>query len=178
MLVADAPLPDGECWFRPIVNTGHITRDKTIHGSSFNFSAADPGKPWAIELSGCVVSLHQDAAEIISRGETRAELAQRGFIARQQKVPSKIVFCGFACAKSERLRTNLGTIMTDVFYTPMVSNTAHSDFVVVNGNDDTEVRSWLVRRLRVLGPNDVNILVSTCGPIVTLPVPTASSTAG
>lgn len=43
MVHVDEALPDGECWFRPLTNTTHITNKGPIHGSSLRFSDADQG---------------------------------------------------------------------------------------------------------------------------------------
>lgn len=178
MFVDGEPIPDSECWFRLLTNTAHITREGRVHSSALKFCDADNGRSWMVELSGAIVSLHKDAADIAHLGNKRVEDARLSHIAAQKPIPSKLQFCGAACASTETLRIGVGAITTDVIYTPLKDNRAHSDFVIRNSRDIVLVREWLTKVLSVVSQHNLPDLVATCGSKLAVPVANIPSTAG
>jgi hypothetical protein len=166
-IVIDQPLPDGECWIRVVTNTDHITPSRTVHYQAFKgkaFAASDPGKSWAHELSGRVVSRAGSAAEIVADGERRVENARENLRRANKPVPSKISFVGVMCARATQLRAfPEGKVRTDVLFTPIIEpafgeDPAHSDVVTYNTNEDADidsVRNWLMKTVRVIETNDI-----------------------
>ena len=164
----DQPLPDGECWFRCLTNTGHVTSAGTIHHSALKgqFSPSQ-GKQWAHELSGLVVSLMGDVPQIETHAHARIAEIRKKLIDKGKPVPHAIQFAGVASATTDELRaTAPDRARTDVVYTPLDHNPAHADVVTYQTTSETTldpVRYWLVTILRVTPATELSLLVSSCG---------------
>jgi hypothetical protein len=167
-LVRDGAVPDQECWYRVLTNEDYITRHGTVHYQASKKGAfrRSTQKPWAHELSGRLSSLVTD---ILGEAEAAVTIARSGFTRRGQPIPRKICFVGVACATASKLRAgNEIAITTDVVYTPLDTDNAHSDFVTYGTMADEEldpVRDWLREGLRVIRPQDVEARVASCGAI-------------
>jgi hypothetical protein len=168
-LVPDAPVPGSECWYRLLTNTDHVTRDGTVHYQALKRGAFQPPpeqKPWAHELSGRMASL---VANVSDDAETVIEDIRNRFVQQGKPLPSKICFAGLACAVSSELRTVTALdIATDVVYSPLLEDHAHSNFVTYNTAADEDldpVRDWLRTILRVIKPQDVEVRIASCGQI-------------
>ena len=165
-LVPDNPIPDCECWYRLLTNRDHVTRDKTVHYQALKrgaFQLPEQDRPWARELSGRLSSL---VADICAEAEVEVERIRRLFVERGQKVPSKICFAGVACSAGYELRTTIEVVRTDVVYSPSSTDDAHSDVITyqtVSDEDLDPVRNWLMKTLRVVKPQDIDVQISSCG---------------
>jgi hypothetical protein len=163
------PLPDQECWFRPLTNEDHRTKDNTVHHQALKKRAFLPAvqKAWSHELSGRVVSRAGMAVDITNDAEARVTRARQGFVDRGQSVPSKLKFVGLACATAIELRSNhVGIAPIGIIYTPLPADSAHSDFVTYNTVTDADcdpARDWLIKKLRVVQPPNVSDLLRSCG---------------
>jgi len=177
-MVVDDPLPNGECWFRLITETKHITGDQTVHGSALRFHEADARKGWKSELSGCIASLHSGPDEITARGEALVSQRLQWFLDNNRKVQKGIRYCGVVCAKSEDLRGMVNGLETDVVYTPRLENQTHSDFIIRNTKEYNGAIDWLTKTLKVIKPEAVNSLFSSCGSVLNVSVANIPSTAG
>jgi hypothetical protein len=167
--IVDQPLQDGECWFRCLTNTGHVTSAGTIHHSALRsqFSPSQ-GKQWAHELSGLVVSLMGDVPQIETHAHARIAAIRKKFIDKGKPLPSAIQFVGVASATAAELRaTAPDCAKTDVIYTPL-EHPAHADVVTYQTTSDTlePVRDWLMTILRVTYATNLSLLVSSCGEMV------------
>lgn len=165
-LVPDAPIPDRECWYRLLTNRDHVTRDDTVHYQALKGGAFQPpeqGKPWAHELSGRLSSI---VADICAEAEAEVERIRHRFLERGRNAPSKIRFVGVACAAGLELRTKIEAVSTDVVYSPLSTDAAHSNFVTyqtISNEDLDPVRNWLMKTLRVINPQCIDIQISSCG---------------
>jgi hypothetical protein len=162
----DQPLPDGECWFRCLTNTDHVTSAGTVHNQALKgaFSPSQ-GKKWAHELSGSVVSLMGGIPQIETHAHARIAEIRKKYIARGQTIPSKIQFAGVASATTGELRATVpDRALTDVIYTPL-EHPAHADVVTYQTTTETldPVRHWLTRILRVTSATNLSLLISSCG---------------
>ena len=133
------------------------------------------------ELSGELSSLKPDLAEITNAATAQVAAMKQTFIDRGQRAPSKFAFVGVACASAAELQLPVGTIPTDVIYTPQNGNDAHADFVtrVATDGELDEVKAELTRRLRLI-PNDKLDQLQDCavGAVASTPqtsVPSVSS---
>lgn len=160
------PVPDPECWFRVLTNKKHVTRDGTVHhqalkGNAFAFAG---NKAWTHELSGRLVCLAND---IVIEAEFMVSKVRQGFRDRGESVPSDIRFMGVACATAHELRHTEGCVLQrDVMYTPLPEDSAHSDFVTfatATSSDLEPVCDWLIKLLRVVRPENIDHLVTSCG---------------
>ena len=165
-LTPENPVPDNECWYRLLTNRDFVTRDGTVHYQALKgkaFRSSDQ-KPWAHELSGRIASLVKD---IVVEAESQIKRIQQGFAHRNQPIPSKIRFVGIACATASDLRSiSTQVFATDVIYTPLPTDSAHSDFVTyeTNSNEDLDpVRFLLMETLNVIEPNEIGSQISSCG---------------
>src|ERR1035437_7214331 len=105
---ADDPVPDGNCWFRVLINKKYVTDDGTLAYHALQGPGAfsepdDVNKTWTQELSGRIVSIAGTEADITAEATKRvANIRQR------QKKPSKhLVFAGVASGHTHELRTML-----------------------------------------------------------------------
>jgi hypothetical protein len=160
------PLPDGECWFRCVTNTGHVTSAGTIHHSALKgqFSPSH-GKQWAHELSGLVVSLMGDVPQIETHAHARIAGIRQKFIDKGKPIPRAIQFAGVASATTDELRARVpDRARTDVIYTPL-EHPAHADVVTYQTTSEPldTVRDWLMTILRVTSATNLSLLVSSCG---------------
>src|SRR5262249_3600556 len=145
---------------------------QALKGFGAFFPAAQ--RPWSHELSGRIASL---AADIVNEAEVIVAQIRQNFINKARSVPSKIVFTGVACATAAELRTT-GPLPTDAIYTPDQNDLAHSDFVTyrtINDGDLDPVRERLRQTLRVLKPQDIPQLMTSCGVTATAASPPTRS---
>jgi hypothetical protein len=163
----DDPLPDCECWYRLLTNRDHVTRAGTVHYQALKRGAFRPpegNKRWTHELSGRISSIVTD---ICADAESVIEAIRRRFDQRGQPVPSKIRFTGVACATAAELRrTGEPAKATDVVYSPLPTDTAHSNFVTydtVSDDDLDPIRHWLMNVLRVIEPENIETKIDSCG---------------
>jgi hypothetical protein len=165
-LVADAPIPGSECWYRRLTNRDHVTRDGTVHyqalkGKQFR---RPENKPWTHELSG---GLRSRTPDICAEAEAEIERIRQNYVQQGRQCPSKICFMGVACATASELRAaDLDPIVTDVVYSPLPMNGAHSNFITYETDSDEDldpVRHWLMKTLRVIEPQDVEVQITSCG---------------
>lgn len=145
-LVANAPVPDAECWFRTITNSGHLNKDGSLNlqGLKGAFSAsAAPG--FAQEMSGQLVS-QLTLDEIVAAAEQKISAIREKLTRDGKTVPSKIQFTGIVCATAAVLRRPYAHQQpTDVLYTPLPNDKAHADFVTAG--DVEETKAEITRRL-------------------------------
>ena len=165
-LIPDAPVPGCECWYRLLTNTDYVTREGTVHYQALKgkvFKAPQERKPWAHELSGQLASL----ADIRNEAEVAVQRIHEGYIQRGQTIPSKMLFTGVACALARELRTVIADIRpTDIVYSPLPTDRAHSNFVTYQTASDEDldpVRHWLMKTLRVIKPQDIEVRIASCG---------------
>src|SRR5579872_1000111 len=98
---ANAPVPDGECWYKVLTNKRHITTDG-ISPQAFkgNAIAVVVGKPWTHEMSGRIVSLAGNQTAIEADAHARVTDTQTKYAASHNGVvASNIIFAGVACEK-------------------------------------------------------------------------------
>jgi hypothetical protein len=160
-------VPDDECWFRILTNTDHVTSSNTVHYQALKKAAFKPSvdKPWSHEFSGRLASLAGCSDGIVESAEQRVAATRQRFSDNGKPVPSKIVFCGLAVAMAAELR-DCSTVKTDVVYTPLDDDGAHSDFVTFYTTTDEEVepaRKLLMDTLRVIQPSEVATRLPDCG---------------
>jgi hypothetical protein len=166
--IVDQPLPDGECWFRCLTNTAHVTSAGTVHHSALKGNGAfspSQGKKWAHELSGSVVSLIGDVPQIETHAHTRIAAIHKKFVEQGKKIPSKIQFAGVASATTDELRAAApDRARTDVIFTPL-EHPAHADVVTYQTTTETldHVCHWLTEILRVTAVTNLSLLVISCG---------------
>lgn len=164
LLVRDEAVPDPECWYRVLTNKDHVTRDNTIHFQALKTTAfsVTKQKAWTHELSGRLVRL---AGDIVTEAEDRLTRIRKAYVDRGQSVPSKIAFVGVGFATAQELRAPDGcSVQREVVYTPLLEDSAHSDFVTFDTHTDSEVdpvRYWLIKVLRVVSPQNLGELVAT-----------------
>jgi hypothetical protein len=175
-LIADEPVPDGECWYTVLTNSDFITSDGTLHTQALKGKRISQaiGKQWSHELSGRLVSLAGDVAAITADAEDRVANARQNFINKGAKVPSKIKFVGVACAKAVEVRTPVpNRPEMDVVFTPDYPyDPAHSDVVTYGTTTHEDVdpaREWLRRTLRIVRLQDLDNLIASCGPVLRPP---------
>jgi hypothetical protein len=129
-LTAGEPAEPWDTWLRVITNEKYIKSDGTLHNSAFTgkaISPPDPAKPWALELSGALLSLIGD-------------LRTYG----QEFCGDK--FAGFMFQKVENLRNEDRD--TDVIFTPRTeapADPAHSDLVAyrLEFENKAALKDWL-----------------------------------
>jgi hypothetical protein len=167
-LVADSVVPDGECWFRIIVNSEYVNKGalvlQALKGNAF---AATAKAGFSHELSGGLVSQVGDLGRLAIRAEAMLESVRRKWMATHGKVPSKFRYTGVGCAPVIELRpTVAGTIPSNVYFTPIPDvDHAHADFVVRAANEDelNVVRSDLIKRLKFVPAENVPQALPACG---------------
>jgi hypothetical protein len=169
---AGSPVPGDECWYTVLTNSDHVTGDGTLHYQAVkgNRFKAAVNKSWAHELSGRLVSLAGDAAAIADDARNRLANVRQGYVSRGERIPSKIVLIGVACAKAVEITTAPANVpRLEIVYTPLPHDTAHSDIVTYQTatKDDLDpVRFWLMRRLHVVREPDFPTLITSCGSTV------------
>ena len=167
-LVDGGPVPDGECWFRVLLETNR-TASGALHHSALKGRGAfnpSPGKPWTHELSGRLVSLAGASDDIVAQAEAFAARSRQNFVDRGKPVPSKCRLAGWICARTTEIaRTFANGVEAKVVYTPN-ADIAHADVAAFNATADDglePLRAHLQKSVRVVTKADVAKLLENCG---------------
>jgi hypothetical protein len=146
---------DGDTWLRVLTVRRHLRSDGTLHHNAFSGSAIKPPPPdknrrWSHEISGRLVSLAEDVEK---EGKAFCESLSRATGQTKE-------FVGVAYARVEGLRAMVECISTDVCYTPLGHDPAHSDVVFFNSTDSDldRLRDWLQEVLRPVKSNQLEVL--------------------
>jgi hypothetical protein len=78
----NAPVQNGECWYRVLTNARHITKDGSVQAQALKGRGtpiAINGKPWSHELSGRIISLSGDVAAIEADAQRRVMDARASY---------------------------------------------------------------------------------------------------
>jgi hypothetical protein len=148
MALADGdPAETWDTWTRVITSENYWKKDGTLHNNAFSgkaFAAPKADRLWSHELSGRLLSLIgnllQESTEFCTQ------------INKQ--------FAGLMFQKVDNLRSTCSGFRTDVVYTPYSEDTAHSDCVAFETNDENrfELRDWLQDFIQCVRPEMISAL--------------------
>ena|ERR1700674_1114649 len=155
------PLTDGDpaeqhdVWTRIIIVADHWNSDGTIHNGAFSgrnvISRASAHRHWAHELSGSLLSF---IPHLRSHIEDFCATYQREFHGTMFQIVENLRTAGTAYPRQS-------PFPTDVRYTPLPDNNAHSDLVTFHTTDDHrhEIRDWLQEMIQAVKPDR---LIAVC----------------
>ncbi len=143
------PLVDGDpaeawdTWLRVIADERYFKSDGTLSNNAFSgrkvISAPDPPRPWALELSGALLSMIPDL-----RRYAAAFCGDK--------------FAGHMFQKVENLRHEDNA--TDVLYTPRVDDNAQADLVAyqLDVASKYDLRDWLQDSIQYVRHGKIEVI--------------------
>lgn len=159
MPLSDGDAADGgDVWFRVATQEAHLVRGR-VHHSAFKgtaISAPEPdlNRPWALEMSGRLRSLAGDTAKI--------EADALAYCAKHSGPGGTKTFGGVMYARVDRARSTFeDTLDTNVHFTPLVDDSAHSDLTfsrAMSPEERSRIADWLQDLFEALHSSQVHFL--------------------